>query len=248
MRKLIFTTGSPFARAVRIVLDEKGLDWERQEEITTPSVEARAKTSPTLQVPTLIDGDLRLWDSHVILDYLTTAYPSRDVPGTPHRYADQFVRPDHEWADKLALATLQTLGVATTVVSQLQWAGVKHEDNAYVGRCAARIQHVLDWCEAQLASNDEGFVPGVLSAQDVLLAVMIMFMENRPLRLKWRSPERRKMAALRERLLSRPSFLQNPILWWEPGVVGYDGTTPRYAESPALTQRQVGRVKGSKSA
>ena len=231
MRKLIFTTGSPFARAVRIVLDEKGLDWERQEEITTPSVEARARTSPTLQVPTLIDGDLRLWDSHVILDYLTTTYPSRDIPGTPHRYADQFVRTGHEWADKQAFATLQTLGVATTVISQLQWAGVKHEDNAYAGRSAARIQHVLDWCESQLASEQEGFVPGVLSTQDVLLAVMIMFMENRPLRLWWRTPQRPKTAALHERLQSRPSFKQNPILWWEPGVVGYDGGTPRYASS-----------------
>jgi len=229
MRTLIFTTGSPFARAVRIVLDEKGLAWERQEEITTPSVEARAKTSPTLQVPTLIDGDLRLWDSQVILDYLTTTYPSRDVPGTPHPYADQFVRPDHAWVDKLAFATLQTLGVATTVISQLQWAGVKHEDNAFAGRSAARIQHVLDWCDSRLASEDEGFVPGVLSAQDVLLAVMIMFMENRPLRLTWRAPHRRKTAALHERLQSRPSFMQNPILWWEPGVVGYDGGMPRYA-------------------
>jgi glutathione S-transferase len=229
MRTLIFTTGSPFARAVRIVLDEKGLAWERQEEITTPSVEARAKTSPTLQVPTLIDGDLRLWDSQVILDYLTTTYPSRDVPGTPHPYADQFVRPDHAWVDKLAFATLQTLGVATTVISQLQWSGVKHEDNAFAGRSAARIQHVLDWCDSRLASEDEGFVPGVLSAQDVLLAVMIMFMENRPLRLTWRVPHRRKTAALHERLQSRPSFMQHPILWWEPGVVGYDGGMPRYA-------------------
>lgn len=231
MRKLIFTTGSPFARAVRIVLDEKGLAWERQEEITTPTVEARAKTSPTLQVPTLIDGDLRLWDSSVILDYLTTTtYPSRDIPGTAHRYADEFVRPDHAWVDKLALATLQTLGVSMTVISQLQWAGVKHEENAYAARCAARIQHVLDWCESMLASSDEGFVPGLLSAQDVLLGVMIMFMENRPLRLTWRSPERRKMAALHERLQSRLSFARNPVLWWEPGVVGYDGATPRYAQ------------------
>jgi len=231
MRKLIFTTGSPFARAVRIVLDEKGLDWERQEEITTSSVETRAKASPTLQVPTLIDGDLRLWDSHVILDYLTTTYPSPTVPGVAHRFADQFIRPDHEWTDKLAFATLQTLGVATTVISQLQWAGVKHEDNTYAGRSAARIQHVLDWCESRLASEQEGFVPGVLSAQDVLLAVMIMFMENRPLRLKWRAPERRKMAALRERLQSRPSFEQNPVLWWEPGITGYqpDGTPIRAA-------------------
>ena len=81
-----------------------------------------------------------------------------------------------------------------------------------------------------LASDDEGFVPGVLSPQDVLLGVMIMFMENRPLRLTWRSPQRRRMAALHERLQSRPSFIGNPILWWEPGVVGYDRGMPRYAQ------------------
>ena len=33
MRALLFTTGSPFARAVRIILDELGLDYERKEEI-----------------------------------------------------------------------------------------------------------------------------------------------------------------------------------------------------------------------
>jgi glutathione S-transferase len=131
----------------------------------------------------------------------------------------------------LAFATLQTLGVSTTVISQLQWAGVKHEDNAYAERCAARIQHVLDWCESMLASSDEGFVPGLLSAQDVLLGVMIMFMEKRPLRLAWRSRERRKMAALHARLQTRPSFIENPILWWEPGVVGYDGDTPLFANT-----------------
>src|SRR5262249_61708844 len=121
----------------------------------------------------LTDGDRRLGDSHVILDCLTTRSPSRDIPGTPHRYADQFVRADHAWADKLALATLQTLGVSTTVISQLQWSGVKHEDNAYAGRCAARIQHVLDWCESMLASSDEGFVPGVLPPHALLLGAML---------------------------------------------------------------------------
>ena len=70
MRKLFFTTGSPFARAVRIVLVEKGLDFERAETYTTPSAEDRAKVTPTLQVPTLVDGELTLWDSAVIIDYL----------------------------------------------------------------------------------------------------------------------------------------------------------------------------------
>ncbi len=76
MRKLYFTTGSPFARAVRIVLVEKGLPFERDETYTTPSAEERAKVTPTLQVPTLVDSDVRLWDSTVILEYLMGSYPS----------------------------------------------------------------------------------------------------------------------------------------------------------------------------
>jgi hypothetical protein len=45
MRKLYFTTGSPFARAVRIVLQERGLEFERDETFTTPSIEARAQAA-----------------------------------------------------------------------------------------------------------------------------------------------------------------------------------------------------------
>ncbi|WP_425079979.1 glutathione S-transferase N-terminal domain-containing protein [Ruegeria denitrificans] len=47
MRALLFTTGSPFARAVRIVLDELSLDYEKREEITTPSAQQRAQATPT---------------------------------------------------------------------------------------------------------------------------------------------------------------------------------------------------------
>ena len=41
MRTLLFTTGSPFARGVRFILDELGLDYERREDITTPTVDHR---------------------------------------------------------------------------------------------------------------------------------------------------------------------------------------------------------------
>lgn len=61
MRALFFTTGSAFARAVRIILDELALDYERREEITTPTVEQRAAATPGLQVPTFWDGDIHLW-------------------------------------------------------------------------------------------------------------------------------------------------------------------------------------------
>ena len=212
MRKLFFTTGSPFARAVRIVLVEKGLSFERDETYTTPSVEERAKTTPTLQVPTLIDGNMKLWDSAVILEYLMATYPNGPAPEGHKPFASEYVRPDQLWRDKLIHATLQTFGVSTATVSQLQWSGIRHEDNSHGSRSAARNQHLLDWFEAELVSIEDGFVPGVVSVQDVLLGVWCEFIERRPLRLTWRAAHRPKTEALVERLHGRPSFQQEPAL------------------------------------
>ncbi|MGO4330336.1 glutathione S-transferase family protein [Cupriavidus sp. 2TAF22] len=218
MRKLFFTTGSPFARAVRIVLVEKGLDFERVETFTTPSVEERAKITPTLQVPTFVDGGLTLWDSAVIIDYLMSRYPGAAAPAGMPPLATDYVRPAQEWHDKLVLATLQTFGVSTTTVSQLQWSGIRHEENGHAARCAIRNQHLLDWFEAQIAGAADGFVPGVTSAQDILLTCICQFIETRPLRLSWRAPDRPKLASLVARMEKRPSFEQEAALWWEPGV------------------------------
>ncbi|SAL79639.1 glutathione S-transferase family protein [Caballeronia telluris] len=218
MRKLFFTTGSPFARAVRIVLVEKGLDFEREETFTTPGVEERAKVAPTLQVPTLVDGDLTLWDSAVIIDYLMSSYPDAPAPAGMEPLATDYVRATESWHDKLVLATLQTFGASTTMVSQLQWSGVKHEDNVHAARCAVRNQYLLDWFETQLIGAEGAFVPGVTSAQDILLTCVCQFIETRPLRLSWRSPGRPKVASLVARMKRRPSLQQEAALWWEPGV------------------------------
>ncbi|AUT65173.1 glutathione S-transferase family protein [Paraburkholderia terrae] len=218
MRKLFFTTGSPFARAVRIVLVEKGLDFEREETFTTPSVEERAKVTPTLQVPTLVDGDLTLWDSSVIIDYLMSSYPGVPAPEGIDPLASDYVRATQSWHDKLVLATLQTFGVSTTMVSQLQWSGVRHEENVHAARCATRNQYLLDWFETQLVGADGAFVPGVMSAQDILLTCICQFIETRPLRLSWRAAGRPGLASLVARMERRPSFQQEPALWWEPGV------------------------------
>jgi glutathione S-transferase len=218
MRKLYFTTGSPFARAVRIVLAEKGLPFERDETYTTPSVEERAKATPTLQVPTLIDGDLKLWDSAVIVEYLMARYPNSLAPESHQPFATDYVRTEHVWRDKLVHATLQTFGVSTATISQLQWSGIRHEDIGHGTRSAIRNQHLLDWFESELVSTADGFVSGVVSVQDVLLVCWCQFIERRPLRLTWKANHRPKIEALVARLEIRPSFQQEPAFWWEPGV------------------------------
>ena len=78
--KLYTAKLSPFAAKVRIALDEKGLSCE---EIALPAGRAGLAEKPAEllainprgEVPVLIDGDVRLYDSTVILEYLEDAYP-----------------------------------------------------------------------------------------------------------------------------------------------------------------------------
>ena len=67
MRKLHFSNGSPFARKVRIVLHEKGLDYERDVQDRVRPVEEIASLNPALAVPVLVDRGLTLFDSDLIL-------------------------------------------------------------------------------------------------------------------------------------------------------------------------------------
>ena len=228
MRALLFTTGSPFARAVRIVLDELELEYERREEITTPTVAERAKAAPTLQVPTLWDGGVTLWESGLIVEYLLSTYPDRSPRTTPLALA--LARPTHLWQDRLVQASVQTLGTAGATIGQMKWGGLSYKDNAYLTRSAERLPHLLTWLEGKLPDAGQGFMPGLLSAQDVFLACHIGYIENRPLGLDPELPKYPKIAALLHGLNERESFVRNPILWWEPGVVGYadDGKTPIY--------------------
>lgn len=225
--RLLFTTGSPFARAVRVVLDEIGLDWERIEEITTPAVEERAAHSPTLQVPTLHDGDRTLWESGLVCEYLMRRHPGRR--GGPPPLGSAVFRAEREWDDRLVLATIQTLGTAITTVSQMTWGGAGVGHHSHADRCAARVPPLLDWLETRLPEEGEGFLPGVLSLQDVLLVCHVEFARNRPIGIGTELDGRPKLAALLARVAERSSFRANPILWWDPEVTGYgpDGTPLR---------------------
>lgn len=228
MRALLFTTGSPYARAIRIILDELGLEYERREEITTPSVQDRANATPTLQVPTFWDGDVTLWESGVIAEYLLATYPQR--PNMTPPLADRAWRDTTEWQSKAVFAAIQTLGGAATLISQMKWSGVGHDENAHLTRCAARLPHLMVWLELQLTSLNDGFVAGAVSIQDIFLACHLRFIENRPIGLDPQVGDYPKIRALLGRLDERESFRRNPVLWWEPGVIGYaeDGKTPMY--------------------
>jgi len=73
---------SLFARKVEIALGEKGISVERamvpfsQTRGYAPKHDVVLAANPKAQVPVLIDGDLTLYDSTVIIEYLDDAYPN----------------------------------------------------------------------------------------------------------------------------------------------------------------------------
>lgn len=224
MPALLFTSGSPFARAVRIILDELGVDYEKREEMTTPSAEQRAAATPTLQVPTFWDGDLTLWESGVIAEYLLSTRRARKAGSPP--LAQFAYRPDAEWQDKLTFSTIQTFGNAATTISQMKWTGVTLDENGHLQRSAEKLTHILGWLDDQLIDGEAGFLPDCVSMQDIFLAAHVRFVQARPIGIELDLAPFGKVQKLLERLDERPSFKANPIWWWEPGVVGYepDGT------------------------
>src|SRR5262245_48672952 len=72
---------SLFSRKVEIALHEKGLAFERvmvpfsQAKGYAPKHPAVLAANPKGQVPVLVDGDVTLFDSTVIFEYLEDAYP-----------------------------------------------------------------------------------------------------------------------------------------------------------------------------
>jgi glutathione S-transferase len=229
MRELVFATGSSFARGIRILLDELCLEYVRHEFLSAPSPVETAFVAPTLQVPTLRDRGVTLWDSGVIAEYLMSTYPDR--AGDP-LLARHLARPETEMEDRLSLATVQTLGTAIATIGQMTWTGVTLPENSFLVRCAERVHLILGWAEEQVGET-HGFFHGELSAQDVFLACHLRFAMNRPLGLDLQMHLFPKVNALLGRLDLRESFRRNPIPWWEPGVAGYesDGMTPIYGPS-----------------
>ena len=78
---------SPYAQKVKIALYEKGIAFELQtpDGMGTGAGEADfARSSPRMEVPSFVQGDVRIFDSTVILEYIEEVFPQPELlPPTP---------------------------------------------------------------------------------------------------------------------------------------------------------------------
>ena len=206
MRKLFFSNGSPYARKVRIVLHEKGLDYERDVYDAVRPIAAIRPNNPNLTVPMLIDGELELFESNLIIDYLLQTYPGLPPDAASPPLAPRLTRPERHWEDAKTLATIESFAGAMVNRRLMLPEGVTPETFAYMARQQARMDSCLDWLETR--ATPEGFWPGTFSAMDIALVCPLAYMEARGFP-SWRG--RPRIDALYDRWQDRPSLLATPL-------------------------------------
>ena len=206
MRKLWFSEGSPFARKVRIVLAEKGLEYQKDVLNGIRPEDTHRTIHPGLMVPVLIDGDITLFESNLIIDYLLKTYPENppDMPQPP--LVSCLTRPDRHWEDAKALAILETLGNSIANFKLMRDEGATPERFPYLQRHLTRIQSCLDWLEER--ATTDGFVPGWFSIMDINLICPIMYAEKRKIIELQGRP---KLKSIIARFSGRPSIALTPV-------------------------------------
>ncbi|MEM6984905.1 MAG: glutathione S-transferase family protein [Pseudomonadota bacterium] len=141
--RLIGQYDSPFVRRVAIVLHHYGVPFERQVLSVFTDFDALLEVNPLGKVPALVlDSGEHLFDSRMIIDYLTRQVPVADrlVPETD---ADRF---------KVMQAEAVALGLAEKAYERgIEYARRQPDkvDEVWSARLARQIASALDWLDAR---------------------------------------------------------------------------------------------------
>jgi glutathione S-transferase len=158
---------STFTRKVRLALGERGIDYRLAvAPMGSPGVRA---LNPLGRIPVLVDGDVVIPDSSVIIAYLERAYPGPALHPEP---APQLARA--LWLEEYADTRLReaTLPYFAEQVVKPVFQG-KPGDAAALAAAGALRDEAFGYLEQQLA--DGSFVPGAsVSVADVAIGAQLI--------------------------------------------------------------------------
>ena len=142
---------SSFGQKVRIALREKQIpfNFEPLPTVASPQPDPKfAAANPRLEVPVLIDGDLKIFDSTIILNYLEDKWPDqvplfpRDAAGRAKARMIEDVCDTHYEAINWGLGELVWMGRADGSLAE----GLK-------STAAKQIDEIFVWLEGQLGDQ-----------------------------------------------------------------------------------------------
>ncbi len=195
---------SLFARKVEIILAEKGVGYERvmvpfsQTQGYSPKHPAVLAANPKAQVPVLIDGDLTLYDSTIIAEYLDEKYPAPPLmPSEPAQRAK--CRLFEMEADEVLLLPVRKLMHR----SEPPGSGTEKRELQEVeaAKAEAAITSNFDLLAAKLGNRN--FLCGDFSVADIATFMVVHY----GLRLGGPTLEKHEvLSKWYARLATRPSF------------------------------------------
>jgi glutathione S-transferase len=184
---------SPYALKLRLILYEKGLDFEKHEIETEDQRAELLRVSPRGEVPALVDGGVALYDSKVIAEYLEERSPERPLlPRDPASRAR---------CRRLELIADTELDAAVVVVALFrifrpELATAFPEE---AGRAVAVLEQLYGALDRELAGD---FFLGAFSRADVAFAPFVATAAFTGVAPDERTP---RLAAWLARMNERPS-------------------------------------------
>lgn len=155
---------SPNTRRARLILEELAVPYEFVN-VDLIAGEQRSdeylSLNPTARVPTLVDGDLRLWESNAILIYLAEKHPDAKLAGQGAREKGEIARWMFMNAAHLSPSLARIFAHTIRLPEEQRIPRLVDEARADVDRSLAAL-------DSQLAGKE--FVVGRFSIADVALA------------------------------------------------------------------------------
>jgi glutathione S-transferase len=191
---------SSYAQKVKIALREKGLAFKAEVPAALGSGKAQgefAVASPRNEVPALIDGDARIFDSTIILEYLEEKYP------TPHLLpADPVARAEARMIEDVCDTLYEAVNWG---LSEIRWfkraEGAQAEEmKATAARQTAELQA---WLTTKLGDKDF-FNGDSFGWADLSVAPYV----NRSFHYGMGTPDGSPLARWRDRIRQRESVAE----------------------------------------
>ncbi len=199
--RLYGTPGSPFARKVRIFLEEKRIPYEYIVQRGRDPGSRVPEFNPLAKVPTLVtDGGKGLYDSPVIVEYL-------DAQGEGPRLIPE------DFADRIEVKRWEALGDGVTEATvainhELLEPKEKQRSQEWYDRQQLKIDRGLAVMEKDLGTTEFCF-GGRFTLADIATGYALGYLDFALSQQDWRKTHPH-LARLAERLYARKSFRDTP--------------------------------------
>ncbi len=195
LMKLYGTITSPFVRRVRAVAEEVGVAVEL---VDTASEEGQATlrlVTPIRKVPVAkIDGRL-LFDSRVIIEWLTTT-----------RGYGALAPPADRWREANLVNAIDAAIDSAIQVFYLRRDGIPVEGTVFAQRQMERIDAIFEWLAGQLTADGKSFASGTGGAFSLAELSMVAALDWMEFRKAYPTERAPRLLGLREAWAQRPSI------------------------------------------